>query len=192
MDLETLKAMAAPGSYIDQFLQDLEYRRPALGMDLDATQASSTELHAVATFLYETFGFDLLIYDWRLYADYDGARLLDYMPLTQTDCRKLVALGVETHKGRILKKAYPKRSLPLSTYLQFSLMTRARCLDQYSVSKEILDYEMTQIDDVLENTNNVYMVDDWLWSLWEALLRKQRLADAEQVKAVRTQLAKQL
>lgn len=59
-------------------------------------------------------------------------------------------------------------------------------------SNEILNYEMTQIDDVLENTDNVYMVDEWLWSLWEALLRKQRLADAEQVKAVRTQLAKQL
>lgn len=143
-------------------------------------------------FYTRPLGYDLLIDDWRVHADHDGFHILNHLPLTQADCRKLVALEVDTVKGRILKKAYPKRSLPLSTYLQFSLMQRAYCLDHYSVSNKILDYEMTQMDDVLKNTDNVYMVDEWLWSLWEALLRKQRLADAEQVKAVRTQLAKQL
>lgn len=192
MDLESLKAMATPGSHTDEFIQSLERRMPFPAPELDTQRAPKKELKAVAAFLYETFGFDLLIDDWRIHADYDGFHILDHLPLTQEDCRKLVTLEVDTVKGRILKKAYPKRSLPLSTYLQFSLMQRAYCLDHYSVSNEILNYEMTQIDDVLENTDNVYMVDEWLWSLWEALLRKQRLADAEQVKAVRTQLAKQL
>lgn len=192
MDLDSLKARATPGSYTDRFIQSLERRVPFPAPELDTQRAPKRELKAVAAFLYETFGFDLLIDDWRVHADYDGFHILDHLPLTQADCRKLVALEVDTVKGRILKKAYPKRSLPLSTYLQFSLMQRAYCLDHYSVSNEILDYEMTQIDDVLDNTDNVYMVDEWLWSLWEGLLRKQRLADAEQVKAVRTQLAKQL
>lgn len=190
MDLETLKEMATPGSYIDQFLQDLECRRPTVGMDLVAADASKTELHAVATFLYETFGFDLLIYDWRLYADYDGARLLDYLPLTQADCRQLVALGLDTSKGRILKKAYPNGSLPLSTYRQFPLIDRSYCLEYYPVSKAILDYEMTQLDCALEDTDNVYILDDWLWSLWSVLIEKGRHFDAKQVKAVKDQLAK--
>ena len=192
MDLESLKARAAPGSYTDEFIQSLERRFPFPAPELDTQHAPKKELKAVATFLYETFGFDLLIDDWRIHADYDGFHIIDHLPLTQEDCRKLVTLGIDTFKGRILKKAYPKRSLPLSTYLQFSLMERAYCLDHYSVSNEILNYEMTQIDDVLANMDNAYMVDEWLWSLWEALLRKQRLADAEQVKAVRTQLTKQL
>ena len=192
MDLESLKARATPGSYTEEFIQSLERRFPFPAPELDTQRAPKRELKAVAAFLYETFGFDLLIDDWRIHADYDGFHILDHLPLTQADCRKLVALEVDTVKGRILKKAYPKRSLPLSTYLQFSLMQRAYCLDHYSVATNILDYEMTQIDDVLENTDNIYMVDEWLWSLWEGLLRKQRLVDAEQVKAVRTQLAKQL
>lgn len=192
MDLETLKAMATPGSYIDRFIQGLEGRLPTLSMGLQPYQASATELRAVAMFLYETFGFDLLIYDWQLYMEYTGRYILDYMPLTQTDCRKLVALGVDTSECQILRKAYPNGSLPLGAYLMLSINYQACCLEYYPVSDEILDHEMTQIDDVLENTDNVYMVDEWLWSLWEALLRKQRLVDAEQVKAVRTQLAKQL
>ena len=190
MDLETLKAMATPGSYIDRFIQGLEGRLPTLGMGLQPYQASATELRAVAMFLYETFGFDLLIYDWRLYTDYDGALLLDHLPLTQADCRKLVTLGVDTNKGQILKKAYPDESLPLDTYRQFSLPDKAYCLEYYPVSKAILDYEMTQIASALEDRDNALTIDDWLWNLWEALLQKGRPADAKQVKAVRDQLAK--
>lgn len=190
MDLDSLKSMATPGSYIDQFLQDLECRLPISAMNFLADHTSTTELHAVATFLYEIFGFDLLIYDWRLYTNYDGALLLDYLPLTQADCRKLVALGVDTNKGQILKQAYPDGSLPLSIYRQFSLPDKAYCLEYYPVSKVILDYEMTQLDSALEDRDNALTIDDWLWNLWEALLQKGRPADAKQVKAVRDQLAK--
>lgn len=79
MDLDSLKAMATPGSYIDQFIQGLECRLPLLGMGLRPYQASATELHAVAMFLYETFGFDFLVYDWHLHMEYTGRYMLDYL-----------------------------------------------------------------------------------------------------------------
>lgn len=190
MDLESLKARATPGSYTDRFIQSLERRAPFPAPELDIQRAPNRELKAVAAFLYETFGFDLLVDDWKIHTDYDGALLLDYLPLTQADCRKLVALGVDTNKGQILKQAYPDGSLPLSTYRQFPLIDRSYCLEYYPVSKVILDYEMTQLDSALEDRDNVLTIDDWLWNLWEALLQKGRPADAKQVKAVRDQLAK--
>ena len=90
MDLESLKARAAPGSYTDEFIQSLERRMPFPAPELDTQRAPKKELKAVAAFLYETFGFDLLINDWRVHADYDGFHILDHLPLTQEDCRKLV------------------------------------------------------------------------------------------------------
>lgn len=190
MDLTTLKARATPGSYIDQFIQGLECRLPLLSMGLRSYQASATELQAVAMFLYETFGFDLLIYDWQLYMEYTGRCILDYMPLTQTDCRKLVALGVDTGECQILRKAYPNGSLPLGAYLMLPIYNQARCLKHYPVSDEILNYEMANLEGTINDVDDVYDLDDWLQSLRKALRKKKRYRDAKQVNTLHHQLAK--
>ena len=190
MDLATLKAMATPGSYIDRFIQGLEGRLPTLGMGLQPYQASATELRAVAMFLYETFGFDLLIYDWYLHMDYTGRYILDYMPLTQTDCRKLVALGVDTGKCQILRKAYPNGSLPLVAYLMLSINYQACCLEDYPISDEILNYEMTHLEGTINDVDDVYNLRGWLQSLRKALRKKKRYRDAKQVNTLYDQLAK--
>lgn len=190
MDLETLKAMATPGSYIDQFLQDLECRRPLLDMDLRPYQASATELHAVAIFLYETFGFDLLIYDWNLHMDYTGRHLLDYPPLTQTDCRKLITLGVDTGECQILRKAYPNGSLPLGAYLMLPIYNQSRCLEYYPVADEILNYEMANLEGTMNEVDDVYDLSNWLQSLRKALRKKKRYVDAKRVNTLHQQLVK--
>lgn len=190
MDLETLKAMATPGSYIDRFIQGLEGRLPTLGMGLQPYQASATELRAVAMFLYETFGFDLLIYDWYLHMDYTGRYILDCMPLTQTDCRKLVALGVDTGECQILRKAYPNGSLPLGAYLMLSINYQARCLEYYPISDEILNYEMTHLEGTINDVDDVYNLRGWLQSLRKALRKKKRYRDAKRVNTLYDQLAK--
>ena len=175
MDLESLKARATPGSYTDEFIQGLECRLPTLSMGLQPYRASATELHAVATFLYETFGFDLLIYDWHLHMDYTGRCLLDYLPLTQTDCRKLVALKVDTDECQILRKAYPNGSLPLGPYLMMPIYNQARCLEHYPVSDEILDHEMTNLEGTMDDVDNVYDLRDWLQGLRKALRKKKTI-----------------
>lgn len=190
MDLDSLKAMATPGSYIYRFIQGLEGRLPTLGMDLQPYQASATELRAVAMFLYETFGFDLLIYDWYLHMDYTGRYILDYMPLTQTDCRKLVALGVDTGECQILRKAYPNGSLPLVAYLMLSINYQARCLEDYPISDEILNYEMVNLEGTINDVDDVYDLRDWLPSLRKALRKKKRYRDAKRVNTLYDQLAK--
>lgn len=190
MDLDSLKAMATPGSYIYRFIQGLEGRLPTLGMGLQPYQASATELRAVAMFLYETFGFDLLIYDWYLHMDYTGRYILDYMPLTQTDCRKLVALGVDTGECQILRKAYPNGSLPLGAYLLLPIYNQACCLEYYPVSDEILDHEMAHLEVTLNDVEDVYDLRDWLPSLRKALRKKKRYRDAKRVNTLYDQLAK--
>ena len=190
MDLDSLKSMATPGSYIDQFLQGLEDRLPTIGMGLQPYRASATELHAVATFLYETFGFDLLIYNWYLHMDYTGRNILDYMPLTQTDCRKLVTLGVDTGKCQILRKAYPNGSLPLGAYRMLSINYQACCLEDYPISDEILNYEMVNLEGTINDVDDVYDLRDWLQSLRKALRKKKRYRDAKQVNTLHHQLAK--
>lgn len=190
MDLETLKAMATPGSYIDQFIQGLECRLSLLSMGLRPYQASATELQAVAIFLYETFGFDLLIYDWYLHMDYTGRYILDYMPLTQTDCRKLVALGVDTGECQILRKAYPNGSLPLVAYLLLPIYNQACCLEDYPISDEILNYEMVNLEGTINDVDDVYDLRDWLPSLRRALRKKKRYRDAKRVNTLYDQLAK--
>ena len=190
MDLDSLKAMATPGSYIDQFIQGLERRRPLLGMGLRPYQASATELQAVALFLYETFGFDFLIYDWHLYMEYTGRYILDYLPFTQTDCRKLVALGVDTSECQILRKAYPNGSLPLGAFLMLSINYQACCLEDYPISDEILNYEMVNLEGTINTVDNVYNLRDWLQSLRKALRKKKRYRDAKQVNTLHDQLAK--
>jgi hypothetical protein len=190
MDLETLKAMATPGSYIDRFIQGLEGRLPTLGMGLQPYQASATELRAVAMFLYETFGFDLLIYDWYLHMDYTGRYILDYLPLTQTDCCKLVALGVDTGECQILRKAYPNGSLPLGAYLMLSINYQAHCLEDYPISDEILNYEMTHLEGTINDVDDVYNLRRWLQSLRKALRKKKRYRDAKRVNTLYDQLAK--
>lgn len=176
MDLTTLKAMATSGSYIDRFIQGLEGRLPTLGMGLQPYQASATELRAVAMFLYETFGFDLLIYDWYLHMDYTGRYILDYLPLTQIDCRKLVALGVDTGECQILRKAYPNGSLPLVTYLMLSINYQAHCLEDYPISDEILNYEMVNLEGTINDVDDVYGLRDWLQSLRKALRKKKTVS----------------
>ena len=190
MDLVTLKAMATPGSYIDQFIQGLECRRPLLGMDLQPYRASATELHAVAIFLYETFGFGLLIYDWNLHMEYTGCHLLDYLPFTQTDCRKLITLGLDTGECQILRKAYPKGSLPLGAYLMLPIYNQARCLEYYPVSDEILNHEMTNLEGIMNDVEDVYDLRDWLPSLRRALRKKKRYAEAKRVNTLYHHLAK--
>ena len=190
MDLESLKAMATPGSYIDQFIQGLECRLPTISMGLQPYRASATELHAVARFLYETFGFDLLIYDWNLHMDYTGRHLLDYMPLTPTDCRKLITLGVDTGECQILRKAYPNGSLPLGAYLMLPVYNQARCLEYYPVSDEILNYEMTNLEGIMNDVEDVYDLRDWLPSLRRALRKKKRYVEAKRVNTLYHHLAK--
>ncbi len=191
MDLATLKAMATPGSYIDQFIQGLECRLPLLSMGLRPYQASATELQAVALFLYETFGFDFLVYDWHLHMEYTGRHLLDYLPFTQTDCRKLITLGADTSECQILRKAYPNGSLPLVAYLLLPIYNQACCLEYYPVSDEILDHEMTHLEVTLNDVEDVYDLRDWLPSLRRALRKKKRYAEAKRVNTLYGQLAKQ-
>lgn len=190
MDLDSLKAMATPGSYIDQFIQGLECRLPLLSMGLRPYQASATELQAVALFLYETFGFDFLIYDWRLYMEYTGRYILDYLPFTQTDCRKLITLGVDTGECQILRKAYPNGSLPLGAYLMLSINYQAHCLEDYPISDEILNYEMVNLEGTINDVDDVYDLRDWLPSLRRALRKKKRYAEAKRVNTLYDQLAK--
>ena len=128
MTLEELKAMAEEGSYLEDFIRGLEHQLPFPDMELEAIEATSDELKAVAEYLYETFGLAVLIDDWAIHEDYDAAYVMDYLPLTDADCHDLLSRGIDSTPLDILHRVYPEGKLPLDRYLEFPIEYQTRCL----------------------------------------------------------------
>lgn len=63
MTLEELKALAKPGSQLEIFVQGLDARLPWADIRFNANEMDYQELDALATFLYATFGLDVLVHD---------------------------------------------------------------------------------------------------------------------------------
>ena len=178
MTLEELKAMAEEGSYLEDFIRGIENRLPFPDMELEAIEATSDELKAVAEYLYETFGLAILIYAWEIHKDYDASYVMDYLPLTDADCHYLLSRGIDNNSLDILQKVYPEGDLPLDRYLEFPIQYQTKCLSVYQVSDEILDYEVSRVDS-LKEVLDADLFDEWLTTLVETLEYRGRYDDSD-------------
>ena len=71
-----------------------------------------------------------------------------------------------------------------------SINYQACCLEDYPISDEILNYEMTHLEGTINDVDDVYNLRGWLQSLRKALRKKKRYRDAKQVNTLHHQLAK--
>lgn len=178
MTLEELKAMAEEGSYLEDFIRGLENQLSFPDMDCEAIEATSDELKAVAEYLYETFGLAILIDDWAIHEDYDAAYVMDYLPLTDTDCHDLLSRGIDSTPLDILHRAYPEGKLPLDRYRDFPMQYQIRCLGAYKVSNKILDHELGRVES-LKEVQDADLFDEWLTTLVETLEYRGRYDDSD-------------
>lgn len=170
--------MAEEGSYLEDFIRGIENRQAFPDMDLEAIEATSDELKAVAEYLYQTFGLTILIDDWAIHEDYDASYVMSYLPLTDDDCHSLLSREVDSTSLDILHRVYPDDKLPLECYRDFSMQYQIRCLDAYKVSDKILDYEVDRVDS-LKEVLDADLFDEWLTTLVETLEYRGRYNDSD-------------
>lgn len=187
MTLEELRALAKPGSQLEIFVQGLDARLPFPTIPFAVNKMDYRELDALATFLYETFGLDVLVHDWRIHEDPNHSSLLRHLPLTPDDCRYLIDHEIDNEHMDVIRKMFPHETLPLDVYRQFSLSFQSRCLRSYTVPNVILNDEYSRVDHYIETLKRDDLYE-WLNNLMLALIVGDRCSDSLEVQRKYEQL----
>lgn len=177
MTLEELKALVKPGSQLEIFVQGLDARLPWADIRFNANEMDYQELDALATFLYATFGLDVLVHDWRIQDYSHHSSLFRYLPLTPADCRYLIDHEIDNEYMDVIRRVYPRETLPLELYRQFSLPFQSRCLRSYTMPGVILDDEYSRVDHYIETLERDDLYE-WLNNLMLALIVGDRCSDS--------------
>lgn len=183
MTLEELRALAKPGSQLEIFVQGLDARLPWSDIQFSTNNMEYGDVYPLATFLYNTFGLDVLVHDWRIHEDSNHIRLFRYLPFMPDECHYLIDREIDNKYVDMIRRVYPEASLPLELYRQFSLSLQIRCLKYYALSGLILDDEYNRVDQYMETLERGDL-HDWLLGLILALEVANRYYDATKVKII--------
>lgn len=180
MTLEELRALSTPGSQLEIFVQGLDARLPWPDIQFAVNKMDYRELDALAAFLYETFGLGVLVHDWQIQDYPHHSSLFRYLPLTPEDCHYLIAHEIDNEYMDVIRRVYPRETLPLELYRKFSLPFQSRCLRSYTMPGVILDDEYNRVDHYIETLERDDL-REWLNNLMLALIVGDRCSDSLEV-----------